>query len=132
MPTTEFGQVPKDLQWDVWKNASASVHRRFLKRTTGGVDYATADTDIIIGISYTNGVAQNGRIAFQPLIPGRTYLVDCGAAGIVENAAVTATTAGEAVTLTKAVTKFMAGIAKGAGTANKVMTIVAMPCFTSG
>lgn len=127
----EFGHAPKNLKTAIWKNAVASIHRRFIKRTTGGVDYATADTDVIIGVLYSDGVAQNAMVAYFPLVPGEEILVDCGAANIAENAVITATTAGEAVTLTPAVAKFMAGVAIQAGTANKVFKFMALPGYTS-
>jgi hypothetical protein len=130
--TTNFGQIPKNIKSAQWHNASPCAERRFIKRVAGGVDYATADTDIIIGVLYSNGVVEHGMVDYIPLIPGEEVLVDCGGAGIAALAAVTATTAGEGVTLTKAVTKFMAGIALEAATANKVFRMLCAPGFTSG
>jgi hypothetical protein len=129
---TKFGQIPKNIKSAQWHNASACVERRFIKRVAGGVDYATADTDIIIGVLYSNGVAEHGMVDYIPLINGEEVPVDCGAAGIAALGKVTATTAGKAVTCSGAVTKFMAGIALEAATANKVFRMLCAPGFTSG
>lgn len=127
MATMNFGSIPKNLQSAKWMNASACVHRRFVKKSGAGIDYATADTDVILGILYSDGVAQNGYVDYIPLVWGETYLVDCGAAGIVDGAFVGATTDGEAVTVAAGAGHFTAGIAKGAATAAKVMTLLACP-----
>lgn len=132
MATMNFGQVPKNLKQAQWHNASACAQRRFIKRVAGGVDFATADTDIIIGVLYSDGVAEHGMVDYIPLVPGEEVLVDCGGAGILALGKVTATTAGEAVTCSGAVTKFMAGIALEAATANKVFRMLCAPGYTSG
>lgn len=127
-----FGQVPKNLKQAKWLNDTACSQRRFIKLGAGGVDYATADTDIIIGVLYSDGVAQYGMVDYSPLVPGEEVLVDCGGAGILALGKVTATTAGEAVTCSGAVTKYMAGIAMEAATAGKVFRMKCAPGYTSG